>query len=262
MTSDLPSHSSAVEEKLERQHKSSWTRPVSLAIPGVRSRRLRILVPNAGPFNRLHVARMKRKRGPLLVAVACLAVFFTVVIVSKGVGHSDQWQGGSVTEPSTLVFSREDLQRVWKWEIASGHYPSSASSTLPTPPPSRTCEPFIIRLPNFSLVPQQIGLTEKVLNPATPPQPQAIKPSRYRSPGVEIVTEATGAGPKRVYLDIQSHPPNVVYPPRPVPGSVADLDHVMSHCDFGQRKVKFFLASIAVRCLIFLSLLHSMFVIV
>ena len=131
MNGDLPSHSSAVEEKLKRQHKSSWTKPLFLAIPGVRSRRFRILVPNAGPFNRLHMARMKRKRGPLLVAVACLAVFLTVVVVAKGIGHSDwnnQWQGGPKGEPSTLVFKREDLQRIWKWEIASGHYPSTQSS--------------------------------------------------------------------------------------------------------------------------------------
>ena len=130
MNGDLPSHSSAIEEKLERQHKSSWTKPYFLAIPGVHNRRLRILVPNAGPFNRLHMARLKRKRGPLLVAVACLAVFLTVVIVSKSVGHSDQWQGGPTGESSTLVFKREDLQRIWKWEISSGHYPSTQSSTL------------------------------------------------------------------------------------------------------------------------------------
>jgi DDB1- and CUL4-associated factor 13 len=59
---------------------------------------------------------------------------------------------------------------------------------------------------------------------------------------VEIIT---GSGPKRVYLDIQSHPPNVAYPPRPVPGSVADLDHVMSHCDFGQGKVSVFFSWLA-----------------
>jgi len=83
---------------------------------------------------------------------------------------------------------------------------------------------------------------DKVFNPATPFQSSvsAVKPSRYRSPGPEIVTEASGVGPKRVYLDIQSHPPNAAYPPRPVAGSVADLDHVMSHCDFGQSKVGFF----------------------
>ena len=136
MSSDLPSYSHAIEEKLERQHKhhsslSGWTRPISLPIPGVRTRRLRILVPNAGPFNQLRVARMRRKRGPLLVALACLAVFFTVVVVTKSFGRSDwsdQWTSSSSGDPPTLVFKREDLQRIWRWEVASGHYPSSQSS--------------------------------------------------------------------------------------------------------------------------------------
>jgi WD repeat and SOF domain-containing protein 1 len=86
-------------------------------------------------------------------------------------------------------------------------------------------------------VPSKIGLTEPIVNPATSPQLVAIK-SGYRSPGAEIVTEGRGVGPKRVYLDIQSQPPSVAYPPRPVPGSVADLDHVMKHCDFGTGKVR------------------------
>jgi WD repeat and SOF domain-containing protein 1 len=87
-------------------------------------------------------------------------------------------------------------------------------------------------------VPTNIGLTEPILNPAVPLQPPTYKPSRFRGPGADIVTEARGAGPKRVYLDIQSQPPNVAYPPRPVPGSVADLDHVMKHCDFSKGKVR------------------------
>ncbi|KDR74917.1 hypothetical protein GALMADRAFT_70282 [Galerina marginata CBS 339.88] len=219
---DLPSHSSAVDEKLDRQHRShasltAWTRPLSLPIPGVRTRRLRILVPNAGPFNHLRVARMRRKRGPLLVGLACLAVFFTVVLVTKSFGRSDwgdQWSSSSTTEPPTLVFKRRDLQRIWKWEVASGHYPSTQS------------------------IPMQIGLTEPIYNPATPQHPlqNTKKPSRYVVPGFDIVTEGRGVGPKRVYLDIQSQPPDVAYPPRPIPGSVADLDHVMKHCDFGQGK--------------------------
>jgi len=82
-------------------------------------------------------------------------------------------------------------------------------------------------------VPSKIGLTEPIVNPATPPQLIAIKPSRYHSLGAEIITEGRGVGAKRVYLDIQSQPPNVAYPPCAVLGSVADLDHVMKHCDFG-----------------------------
>ena len=51
-------------------------------------------------------------------------------------------------------------------------------------------------------------------------------------------TVTRGTGAKRIYLDIQSSPENSAYPPRPVPGSVADLDIVMDHCDFSEKKVK------------------------
>jgi len=44
-----------------------------------------------------------------------------------------------------------------------------------------------------------------------------------------------GHGPKRVYLDIQARPPNVAYPPRPVPGSVADLDLIMDFCEYPSK---------------------------
>jgi WD repeat and SOF domain-containing protein 1 len=129
----LPTHSSAVEEKLERQHRasgsfSSWTRPVSLPIPGVRSRRLRILLPSAvaGSFNSLRMSRMRRKRGPVFVAVVCIAVCFAFVLLAKAVlrrSRRGDWDTPS-GDPSTLVFKREDLQKIWKWEIESGHYPS------------------------------------------------------------------------------------------------------------------------------------------
>lgn len=140
MNSDLPSHSSAVEEKLKhRSHASlsAWTRPYNISIPGVRTRRLRIYIPNAGPFNQLRTGRMRRKRGPVLVGLACLAVFLTVILVSKSFGRSewgDQWQGSSQAEPPTLVYQRRDLQKIWKWEIASGHYPSTQTSAYPLSP--------------------------------------------------------------------------------------------------------------------------------
>ena len=89
-----------------------------------------------------------------------------------------------------------------------------------------------------SPVPSKSGLTEQIVNPATPPQLVAIKPSRYRSSGAEIVAEGHRVGPKQVCLDVQSRPPSFAYPPRPVLGSVADLDHVMKHCDFGTGKVR------------------------
>ena len=135
----LPTHSSAVEEKLERQNRangsfSAWTRPVSLPIPGVRSRRLRILLPNAvaSSLNHFRVARMRRKRGPVFIAFTCFALFFTVVLVNSIRRRGSCCDGGNANrgEPPTLVFKREDLQKIWKWEIESGHYPSTHPCTF------------------------------------------------------------------------------------------------------------------------------------
>lgn len=46
-----------------------------------------------------------------------------------------------------------------------------------------------------------------------------------------------GVGPARVYTSPRISTPNVAYPPRPIPGSAADLDMIMEHCDFGSGKV-------------------------
>ncbi|KAJ7291170.1 glycosyltransferase family 32 protein [Mycena rebaudengoi] len=201
----LPLHSSAVREKaaLQRATNAAWVQPTQVAIPGVRNRRLRLLVPSL---------RFRRSRGPLLACVACFAVVLTVVLVSRGFGRSDH---NSSQEPPTLVFARDDLQRVWKWEIASGHYPSRRS------------------------IPKEIKLAELPVNPALPLKSNIISPSRYRPPSAVVIstdTDTVGVGPQRRYLDIQSLPPYVAYPPRPIPGSVADLDIVMKHCDFSQAK--------------------------
>ncbi|KAF8062244.1 glycosyltransferase family 32 protein, partial [Lyophyllum atratum] len=210
----LPNHSSAVEEKFHRSNASaSWTRPLSLPIPGVRTRRLRILVPNVGSFQQLRGTRARRSRGPLLVCFACMALFLTVMIFSRN-HASSQWSENwpPSGESSTLVFRKEDLQRIWKWEVASGHFPSSQA------------------------IPKQVGLKTAPLNPAIPHQERTYKPSRNRSSMEEQDTDTYGMGPKRVYLDIQSIYPNVAYPPRPMPGSVADMDIIMKHCNFSAAK--------------------------
>ncbi|KAJ7094023.1 glycosyltransferase family 32 protein [Mycena belliarum] len=208
-SSALPLHSSAVLEKeqLQRANNSGWWNPVSIPIPGVPSRRLRVPFPSI---------RLRRQRGPLLVCFACMAVVLTVVLVSRGFGRTE-WDQNPPGEPSTLVFRREDLQRIWKWEIASGHYPSRQS------------------------IPRQIGLLDSPRNPALAPKSRIATPSRYRPPSTALAlvgsdTDTFGVGSKRTYLDIQSKPPHVSYPPRPVPGSVADLDLVMKHCDFSTGK--------------------------
>ncbi len=106
----------------QKGHKSqpSWTKQVLVPIPGVPTRRLRIIVPNS--------TRISRKRGLLLICLACLAMVLTVTALRKGFGRQERWEPFTPREPSTLVYRRDDLQRIWEWEIASGHYPSKRSS--------------------------------------------------------------------------------------------------------------------------------------
>ncbi len=86
---------------------------------------------------------------------------------------------------------------------------------------------------NWSSVPEQIHLRTTPDNPALPAS-RHISHKRTNA----YATTSRGTGVNRVYLDFQSQPPNVAYPPRPVPGSVVDFDIVMDHCDFSRKKVR------------------------
>lgn len=50
-------------------------------------------------------------------------VFTTFALAKRFVTEEKTWPAFT-GDPPTLVFKREDLQRIWSWEIASGHYPS------------------------------------------------------------------------------------------------------------------------------------------
>lgn len=87
------------------------------------------------------------------------------------------------------------------------------------------------------IVPEQMQFKDTITNPALPPRKTNI-PSPLNEEATVFVTTTHGLGPERMYFNIQSQPPNVAYPPRPIPGSVADLDIVMEHCDFSKKKVR------------------------
>ncbi|KAF8647953.1 hypothetical protein AX16_006485 [Volvariella volvacea WC 439] len=212
LSTSLPSYSSAVHEKLTKQPQLlPWIVLISLPIPGLRSRRVRLPVLNIRRVHHLTVTRFGRKRGSLLLLLAFLALLCTAFSLTKHLGiHEKKWSGPFARgDPPTLVFKREDLQRIWQWEIASGHYPSRKG------------------------IPEQLGLRIPPNNPALPPRAQEGVALSFDG---RPASSTRGVGAKRVYLDIQAQPPNVAYPPRPVPGSVADLDIVMEHCDFSEKK--------------------------
>lgn len=134
LSNGLPSYSSAVQEKLHRHAHSpleGWIVPITLPIPGVKTRRLRVLVPNVSLIHQFSISKLGRRRGPAVLYACMLAFVFTFFAFAKRFGtEQKQWPSMNQGEPPTLVFQREDLQRIWKWEIQSGHYPSGESCML------------------------------------------------------------------------------------------------------------------------------------
>ena len=139
-----------------------------------------------------------------------------------------------------LPYSLESLQHSFSGVKTCRKYGSGRFKAVITPVVERVrffcCRCVLWRWCSFPPVPKAIGFTVPPLNPALPPRKVAKIPSRFRPPRAAI-SETVGHGSKRVYLDIQARPPNVAYPPRPVPGSVADLDIVMNFCDYSTAKV-------------------------
>ncbi|GLB36047.1 putative glycosyltransferase family 32 protein [Lyophyllum shimeji] len=201
------SNSSAVKEKLGRRHPEPWFIPISVPIPGVRTRRLRFWLPNLQRLHSASILRFGRRAGSLILLVGFFLFVFVGFAFAKRFGtRAKKWPRPFIGDPSTLIFEREDLQRIWHWEIASGHYPSRRS------------------------IPEAVGFR-------IPPRNPAVPATRGPTRGPLGFANATrGIGPERTYLDIKSKPRDTAYPPRPVPGSVADLDVVMDHCDFSEKK--------------------------
>ncbi|KZS96140.1 hypothetical protein SISNIDRAFT_473521 [Sistotremastrum niveocremeum HHB9708] len=216
--SSLPTFSTAFEEKQYLTSRPrSWFMVLTIPLPFLGSRKLNIPVPIPPRIYHIVLTRCGPRRGPAIIWVAFLLLFWIVYAFSRRYGSQDgKWPVPFTSDPPTLVYSREDLQRIWEWEISSGHYQSSRK------------------------IPDKIGFESPLNNPGIPRSkvPSSTLPNRFRPPSAKIrhVDYSIGIGPKRVYLDIQSQPPHVAYPPRPIPGSVADLDVVMDHCDFSTGK--------------------------
>ena len=53
-----------------------------------------------------------------------------------------------------------------------------------------------------------------------------------------VVQFTAGTGAERIYPDVRNKPTEFGHPPRPIPGSAADLDRILEQCDFGTGKVR------------------------
>ena len=128
--SPLPSYSSAVHEKTHANARpSTFFTSFFVPIPGVQGRQLKAVIPIPPRLYHATLARFGRKRGCTILTIGFLCVLWTFFAVANRFGTEDkQWPTPFQGEPSTLVFEREDLKRIWEWEIASGHYPSNRKS--------------------------------------------------------------------------------------------------------------------------------------
>lgn len=202
----LPSYSSAVREKMHLQSSGrQWLIPMTAS-----TRRIRLQSPNPGSRSRL--ARVGRRRGFVCRCVAFLAVVFSVAVIVLMLLGNEESHWTPPFRDTTLVFGRENLQRIWRWEIESGHYPSNGK------------------------IPEQIGFTSAILNPALPPAKAHTLISPFTPPPGPVTTITRGVGPRRAYLENQKQSVGAAYPPRPIPGSIADLDIILEQCNFSEGK--------------------------
>ncbi|KAK4047660.1 hypothetical protein OIO90_006089 [Microbotryomycetes sp. JL221] len=181
----------------------------------------------------------------ILFFVGSTSVKLTKPIV-KRLTHKTQMPW---SEPSTLVFSDTEIERIWRWEIASGQYPSkrpidielsrgmgqdALTATATTTTTTTLENPGLPKLSEDEAkrerqVKQEV---ERRLRDQTR-QGKRNEMSSSSSPAVEIIA----VGPKRQYMDVpQSRKADASYPRRPRLGATIDMDAVMDHCDFATDK--------------------------
>ncbi|GAA5967555.1 hypothetical protein JCM3765_007392 [Sporobolomyces pararoseus] len=175
-------------------------------------------------------------------------------------------------DPSTLILNNEEIEKIWRWEIAEGHYPSRRSAGIPfswlslggggggrgTTAGTVNGASGVVRVENPGL-PKK---TEEDLRREREVKAEVERRLRdqgrggvinqagnggqggivvggssddpLRTNGVEIVP----VGPGRKYLEIplKTGRQSQAYPPRPDSRATLDLDAVMDHCDFGEGK--------------------------
>jgi hypothetical protein len=110
------------EKHLTKPGGRRWTTPVLIPTPAFVRRPITIHVPLPPSVYRSALAR---KVGQLVVLVA-LGILVILSLTRRRLPHYEP-----SSQAPTLVFGRQDLRRIWQWEIAAGHYPSVRRSMPP-----------------------------------------------------------------------------------------------------------------------------------
>lgn len=181
------------------------------------------LTPRRAPDGQ-YVHHQARRPRPSLLGYLVLCVLFLLAILRIR-AHSPRISIPFVPSSSNIL-NNDQIARVWRWEIGRGHYPSSRR--LPT-------TVSLTGIPNpgvDSSTWDSHADYDSQKESHLPRGPQRF-PSQFA--GLDNIRPS---GPSRHYLSIvntedrnSSKLPSS-FPPRPIPGSIIDLDIVMDHCDF------------------------------
>jgi WD repeat and SOF domain-containing protein 1 len=120
--------SSAVQEKLGHRKRSPFPISIPLPLPSMGSP-LRLFCLNPRRLDKSSASRFGLTTGSIILSLGLLVFVFFIFALAKPFGTREiKWTRHFLGDPPTLIYRREDLQRIWQWEIASGHYPSHRPS--------------------------------------------------------------------------------------------------------------------------------------
>ena len=128
----LPSHSSAILEKHQLTRSTSFFTVIAIPLPSLFARHKHSHVNIPIPFIscRLVATRPRYLFGLAALGVGIIITLYALFCLHKFFpSQAKDWLASS-GESQTLVFSRDDLRKIWQWEISSGHYPSNRRSKV------------------------------------------------------------------------------------------------------------------------------------
>jgi WD repeat and SOF domain-containing protein 1 len=236
----LPSHRGALGAHINKDRLTTgggarggagrrWTSVWLVPLPCAR-RRAQLVLPIPPGLAQTLRAHLARPRTLLVVCFVGALVLVNVVVITRRIadqrnkGH--HWSDvvpATLAKADTCVFSLDEIRKIYTWEVESGNYPSRRRSTS-------ACWSSLHSLLNARAVPAHVGVPHDLLNPSVPPWLGATF-------GSETDNATQGISASRTYIAPEAKPPHIAYPPRPVPGSIADLDIIMKYCDYDTDQV-------------------------
>lgn len=180
----------------------------------------------------------------------------TVKVVRGRTRHTETWGSEDAPFVQNPVLTWKEVGKVWQWEVLSGHHPSYQDVPRRVPFPDTFTNPSIpfaeplSEADNATRPPKLVGSgpdryyfpLESPLPPWQQPQVSRRGRSDEQSDSGNYRQQDNHGEPRKgeeeeeeEYDAQRSTVPG--FPPRPVPGSVIDLDRVMEKCDYRTYQV-------------------------